>query len=234
MQEDRKKKEEILMIVPDKGFVLKMRCSLREKELGDVARNEKFNLRMQQLEPWDRVKAKFTPAIKLYLNVCHSDRVLLPLDANKNEIGTFTNATIKNIACIPHSLQQPLVRTNTEQDKVFYYTIVLNSKVYQSLMQVNAPYLMNLSVSLLQERLSSNMNPLLKEYNPNEYARLVWYAVDKSTIEKHKTKVFKVAKQSEPTKILLEAGSDKQQSRDVNKGKPAEPKVEYKQQKEEE
>jgi hypothetical protein len=163
----------------------------------------------------------------VYLNVCHTDRVLLPLDANKNEVATFTNATIKTIVSIPHSLQQPVVKVNTEQDKVYYYTLVLNSKVFRSLMDVNPPYLMNLATSLFQERISSNLNPLLKEYNPNDYGRLAWYSIDKATIQRHKNKNYKVVKQSEPTKVLLEAGADKQQSRDVNKKQP-EPKVEFK------
>lgn len=113
MQEDRKKKEQELMVLPEAGFLLKMRANLQEKDLANAVRNEKFNLKLQQMEPWERVRAKFLPSVKLYLSVCHSDRVLLPLDANKNEVDTFTNATIKTIASIPHSLQQPLVRVNS-------------------------------------------------------------------------------------------------------------------------
>lgn len=101
-----------------------------------------------------------------------------------------------------------------------YYTLVLNSKVYRSLSEVNPAYLMNLATSLFQERIASNLNPLLKEYSANDYGRLVWYAIDKSSIQRHKTKNFKSHKQLQPTKVLLEAGADKQQSRDVNKKKP--------------
>lgn len=154
--------------------------------------------------------------------------MLLPLDASNNEVATFTNATIKTIASLPHSLQQPLVRINTEKQTVYYYTLVLNTTVYKELTQVNPTYLMNLATSLFQERIVSNMNPLLKEYNPSDYGRLIWYAIDKSTIQRHKSKIFKVGKQSEPTRILLEPGADKQQSRDVNKKKP-ETTVEFKQ-----
>jgi hypothetical protein len=73
--------------------------------LTDTVKNDKFNLKLQSIEPWESIKAKFTPSIKVYLNVCYSDRVLLPLDNNKNEVSTFNNATIKTIATIPHSLQ---------------------------------------------------------------------------------------------------------------------------------
>jgi len=118
------------------------------------------------------------------------------LDANNNEVASFTNATIKNIATLPHSLQQPLVRVNTEKLTVYYYTLVLNNKVYGGLAEANPAYLMNLAVSLLQERLAGNLNPLLKDYNPNDYGRLVWYAIDKPSIQRHKTKIFKVGKQS--------------------------------------
>jgi hypothetical protein len=75
-----------------------------------------------------------------------------------------------------------LVRVNTEKDHVFYYVVVMNGKVYRSLMEVNPAYLMNLATSLFQERIRTNMNPLLKEYNPNDYGRLIYYDIDKSTV----------------------------------------------------
>jgi hypothetical protein len=49
-------------------------------------------------------------------------------------------------------------------------------------MEVNPAYLMNLATSLFQERIRTNMNPLLKEYNPNDYGRLIYYDIDKSTV----------------------------------------------------
>lgn len=59
MKEEREKKEEKLKVLPKVGFLMKMRAKLKEQPIGDNnPTNQKFNLKMEKLEPWESVKGK--------------------------------------------------------------------------------------------------------------------------------------------------------------------------------
>ena len=152
--------------------------------------------------------------MEIFLNICHSDRVILPLDKNKNEINELSLSAINRIVSIPYSLE-PAV--HSEDQRTHYFVLVINGHVYHFLKERNLPYLINLSCCLLEERLKTDKNPLLSMYRFNQYPdRAVHYEVNKSTIKVDKDISFQVLQQTSPGKMLLEAGSDRRQSKDIN------------------
>jgi hypothetical protein len=56
-------------------------------------------------ESWAKIKQKFITKVEVYLNVCYSNRVILPLDKDKNEISELSTASVSKIVSIPYSLQ---------------------------------------------------------------------------------------------------------------------------------
>lgn len=83
--------------------------------------------------------------MEIYLNVCYSDRVLLPLDKDNNEITELSAASMSKIASIPYSLQTPVLKNN-----IVYFLLVLNNEVFNVLKQINLTYLINMVCSLVQ------------------------------------------------------------------------------------
>lgn len=90
---------------------------------------------------------------------------------------------LSDIELFYYSLQGPLV--DKKDSNKLYFCMVLNSKFYNDLLNEPAgkKSLMSLSISYLQERLSLDKNPLLKDYNPEEHRRLAFYNIDKYSIE---------------------------------------------------
>ena len=88
--------------------------------------------------------------------------------------------------------------------------MILNRKLFEDLLGQNGgkKILMGLCISYLQERLMADKNPLLRNYNPEEYRRLAYYSIEKNSVSISEQR-FKFGEHTQPIEMLLEREIDK-------------------------
>lgn len=62
--------------------------------------------------------------------------------------------------------------------------MIFNDKFYHSFERApgGKKVLLSIAISYFQERLQSDRNPLLKDYNPQLYGKLLFYGIEKMSI----------------------------------------------------
>ena len=83
--------------------------------------------------------------------------------------------------------------------------MIFNDKFYDSFEKVQGgkKILLSIAVSYFQERLQADRNPLTKDFNPELYGKLLFYGIEKMSIEVNEAK-FKYGKEKIPSEFLLE------------------------------
>lgn len=81
----------------------------------------------------------------------------------------------------------------------WYFCMIFNDKFYQAFEKVNTgkKLLFSIAVSYFQERIQNDRNPLLKQYNPQQYGKLAFYNIEKMSIELSQEK-YKYGKDAKP------------------------------------
>lgn len=84
-------------------------------------------------EKWSDVKARFPSRIKIFVNICHSDRVKLPTLKSRGgaEAKDFNAGMLKDIESLYYSFQGPYIE-DCKPIPIWYFCLIFNSIFVQA------------------------------------------------------------------------------------------------------
>jgi len=200
---EREKEIKEMGAKPKIGYLLKMDAQITKvtPEKDTTEEYSKFIVK----KPEENKKEDHPENAKIYLNICHSDKVLKPL--------TKTGVVSSNIQDqqswhnIPVSFPDFVRSKHQYEDLVsIYFIAIINSELY-SFIQTNKAVLQSVQEYILEKlqfRLKTDRNPI-PNYNNAEYK---YYKIDPKTVILRQKKKFKVKGIAEPKEYLLDLDTD--------------------------
>lgn len=216
MTEQKQKQINEKKVVPSAGFLIKCIANLEAAKLDQDQRPIYQKLVIEQkFDDYEKFKKSLDKEVKIYVNVMHHERVKLPLNKNQEEIKNFQTERIDKWSYIPLTITRPEIRKSESLgNHVFFFNAVINSQLmaFFKATPQNHVLLIGFITEKLQELLKKDHNTLIKQYNPLASNEILFYKIQKLSIQRHTKKTYKNAsnKIKEPQPILLEPWTDRE------------------------
>ncbi|EGR31529.1 hypothetical protein IMG5_107490 [Ichthyophthirius multifiliis] len=208
LDQQKLKKEE------DQNPVLEVKKTKKLKKIKQIKKKIKGINKQTQIPKLEEIKKKFDKEVKIYINLMASERVKAPLNENGNEIKELSKS-IYQMKIIPYSVQKPEERkSNSLGNKIYFYNFVMNDTFCKFMGSQIAlgDQLINFIIEKMQQEILFKVNPLLNNYNFQDYEDILYYKIEKLSIVKHKKKKFKLQNgKNDIPLIFLDLEVDKEQ-----------------------